>query len=111
MASAHDEYAHAGAEALMKLPASGSLPRSANRAMIAGSARTALIYEARVRSSQDFRWPGQTQRRSAFERVVVVTASARSLPDWICGSAEVMASNMICTSPAISPACAGTAPL
>jgi hypothetical protein len=39
-------------------------------------------------------WPlGRSRRQSgclaaSFERVVVVTASARSLPDWICGSAD-----------------------
>ncbi|KAG1389082.1 hypothetical protein G6F59_015688 [Rhizopus arrhizus] len=46
-----------------------------------------------------------------LERSLVVTARARSLPDWACGHAEGMLSNMNCTWPPIRSVMAGALPL
>ncbi|MNV56286.1 hypothetical protein D3C71_1485600 [compost metagenome] len=46
-----------------------------------------------------------------LERSVVVTARARSLPDWACGQADGMLSNMNCTWPPIRSVMAGALPL
>src|SRR5262249_6557858 len=51
-------------------------------------------------------WNVRQHRKRAFP----VTPSARNAPDWICGTADPTASNIACTSPAISAECAAGVP-
>ena len=44
-------------------------------------------------------------------RLSVVTASGRTLPEWMCGTTDEAVANIICTWPAITSCNAGAAPL
>ena len=48
---------------------------------------------------------------SAGERFDEATPSARTLPDWMCGSAVLTLTAVSCTSPASSACTAGAPPL
>src|SRR6516225_9570126 len=126
--------AHFSVSSAMRFPyslgdsASTSPPSSAKRALIAGSARAALISRLSVSmisagvffgapipahalvSKPGTKSPSVGTSGSPCQRVVAVTAKGRSLPALICSMEDGMLSNMTCTCPPMRSVSAGGAP-